>query len=768
MIETKKKNAIFVAFLFFFCCVGLAAVPAFAWFAEPKTDYTPEFDASIVKAYFDIDSFVDEADPTQNVFYITKPVHLYNLAYLTDKGVFTSPMKFQLGKQKKDTFDDTAYYVYGSNDADETFDEELVYRSLDMNLYAQTEGGIPAIGVNQKGDGSDTFRHAFEGNGIIVSNCKVKDYIELDGVKTYLDNVGLFGVISDGAIVRNINVDNLTLTTSAENDSTRINCGLLMGYIDQSDEGNITFERIGISDSAISTQTKVYSEFSLVGSGTIKGMQTANNFFTKTESTGDTGIINMGEIANTIRRDTDDNGNKLKDTAASYTNESGTAISYFNINGYYQGNLFDEYVLKDKNGLPSTKFQKGVDFKGHRVIKGTKENGIGVFDLVTASKDTDADFSTGLDKFAFKTLNYDGSQSYTKFYYSTAENYNAQQNYNVYNGVSSWSPSYVSSTDLSPKSFDAVDQSATALFYEASFDASAVNNYFYDTQYTYLRELFRRTLIDVDGNPVSETSPDFGVAAKYVASDGQIKNVENMHHVLKLSRYSGSEGYNIDSFESDGEIWVSSSVYFTLTRPANITIFAASKDSAQDSRVSIYSHDMTVNSKVSSPMRHPMYVMWVPGSNKTIQYYPEGGNDDTLPVQKAAGEALYAHTFRIPAGRYFVNVPDLVVSLMHISVQGQDEGDMGDIGKEGFAADFISSDETSILVGSDGYVYSQTAFVIDIQTAVAFEVRFIRIKDEASGTDIVYAYVADAGYLDYLRTVNEGRGIITATDPRAG
>ncbi len=91
----------------FFCCALLPVciftliASSVAWFARPKIDTS--FNASVVKSYFDADSVINiGADGKLNdcVFIITKPVHLYNLAYLTDKGIFNERTTFQLGKPR--------------------------------------------------------------------------------------------------------------------------------------------------------------------------------------------------------------------------------------------------------------------------------------------------------------------------------------------------------------------------------------------------------------------------------------------------------------------------------------------------------------------------------------------------------------------------------------------------------------------------------------------------------------------------------------------
>ena len=195
-----------------------------AWFARPKIDTS--FNASVVKSYFDADSVINiGADGKLNdcVFIITKPVHLYNLAYLTDKGIFNERTTFQLGKPRlgDSTLGDASapsrgggeYFAYKKNTDNEKSDFNLTEKVIDMSAYTKY-GGIPPIGVS----GANTeFCHTFRGNGITIANCSVTDKALLDGKRAYFPHVGLFGTVTDGANVSNFNVLNLTINSTKEN-----------------------------------------------------------------------------------------------------------------------------------------------------------------------------------------------------------------------------------------------------------------------------------------------------------------------------------------------------------------------------------------------------------------------------------------------------------------------------------------------------------------------------------------------------------------------
>lgn len=105
-----------------------------------------------------------------------------------------------------------------------------------------------------------------------------------------------------------------------------------------------------------------------------------------------------------------------------------------------------------------------------------------------------------------------------------------------------------------------------------------------------------------------------------------------------------------------------------------------------------------------------------------------------------------------------MTVPSTTLAVCAIEVQGQDNGNMGDYGSKGFSVDFIDGDETGTLVGSEGYVWSQTAFVIrqSTQAWIVLTVRFERIKSTAAdgtATDTVYARVASGGDKTYVKPV---------------
>jgi len=450
----KIRTAFFCWALLPVCALTLIA-SSVAWFSKPKVE--TKFNASIVKSYFDADSVIkSNSDGTPNlkdsIFIITKPVHFYNLAYLIDNGIFTEKTTFQLGKPwtreraltsssdsigvSSDSSDPTtaAYYVYQNNTDNEELDTNLTKKQIDMSLYT-SYGGIPPIGVSTA-DPSTEFSHAFMGNGITIANCSVTDHAVLNGETTYFPHVGLFGTIADGTDVSSFNVLNLTVNVSAQNpgaassdssadsasdsSQTSVDMGLMVGYINQSAAKTVTFEKLGVANGVLSAETTAYSAYSLVGNGTPEGLNTAAGYFDVEIASGNTGVVNFTEMINTMRNP------DIEDTAASIT-INNTTTSYQLLDKSYKENVFDPYVLKDSNGTPviakvGAGGDRGVCFKGQQVIKGTKQNGLGVFTLVTKNVANEGDnWVNQLEDFRVRGFNGTAAPTYNTFYYLTGE-----------------------------------------------------------------------------------------------------------------------------------------------------------------------------------------------------------------------------------------------------------------------------------------------------------------------------------------------------------
>lgn len=781
-----------------------------------------------------------------SIFIITKPVHFYNLAYLIDNGIFTEKTTFQLGKpwtreraltsssdslgvssDSSDSSDPTtaAYYVYQNNTDNEESDVNLTKKQIDMSLYT-SYGGIPPIGVSTA-DPSTEFSHAFMGNGITIANCSVTDHAVLKGKTTYFPHVGLFGTIADGTDVSSFNVLNLTVNVSAQNpgaassdssadssadssvdsSQTSVDMGLMVGYINQSAAKTVTFEKLGVANGVLSAEATAYSAYSLVGNGTPEGLNTAAGYFDVEIASGNTGVVNFTEILNTIRDpNVADGAAKWKYRTTADYNADGTPksedendwsgtipngtddtlrLGYRRVSNYYADNLFDSYLLKDNDKKPviyGNNCDRGVCFKGNQVIEGTKENGLGVFTIVTRKEDNEGDnWVNGLGDFILRAItpNNDKNSWFTNFYYTTAEYRDPTALKYATSGTihDTWLPSLTST----PLSYSEADLEKTCYFYEATFDggnpdggtgryftrdyfgnankAAGSENY---AAYKYLQDYLADTLVYSGGAPIAPDQEEFGITAKYEALTGEdkgtIKNVSTMKYFFLMNNYQG--GNSISRIND----YAANSIYFTLKEEANITLYVSNRNTySNNAYVGIYDDEVIKSNEgkyKNSPVKSPSYAIYLPGSKRAFTYYAEDGTK----AEKTAGNYLFAHTFKLPAGPYFMTVPNTTLAVCAIEVQGQQDGNAGNIGSKGFSIDFIGSDETGtetkpgVLVGSEGYVWSQTAFVIQQSTQawIVLTVRFERIKSisaDGIATDTVYARVAAGGDKTYIKPV---------------
>lgn len=278
----KKKTFISIII---FLTVSLAAlfVSAFAWFIMPGT-YSPSFSAQVVRSYFD-NSSGNSAGTENNPFIITKPVHLYNLSYLQNKGVFSDKTYyFQLGKQKSmidSTSTDTTYYVYSSNLSDETSNDDLTSTNIDMTQY--NSGIIQPIGYSS----ATSFISVFKGNDISISNLTVQP-------TETMNNIGMFGYIGDNSSIKNFNLDNLIINTPVITSTSTDTVGLVVGYMDGTTSSSIELEGIGVKDSTINGKRKAASLFSLVGGGSEASMTAIQNGYNSIS--GDTGVMYGDEM----------------------------------------------------------------------------------------------------------------------------------------------------------------------------------------------------------------------------------------------------------------------------------------------------------------------------------------------------------------------------------------------------------------------------------------------------------------------------------------
>lgn len=182
--------------------VSLVAA-SFAWFASLNhVSNDQEFTAETIAGYF-ADGDGSQGDP----YIINNPRHLYNLAWLQDRGAITKYTYFKLGAD------------------------------IDMAGMLGGEDGAPAGAIPPIGTKDNPFVGHFDGQGHVISNLWVSTNPDHwkekpQGMNEYIStHVGLFGAVGkdaagNGAIIENFVLDRVEITCDI--DAT---VGIICGYV---------------------------------------------------------------------------------------------------------------------------------------------------------------------------------------------------------------------------------------------------------------------------------------------------------------------------------------------------------------------------------------------------------------------------------------------------------------------------------------------------------------------------------------------------------
>lgn len=283
-----------------------------AWFAKGmgETDYT----GHAMLGYFESGT----GKTPEEAYVISSAKHLYNLAWLQNKGVFAETTYFRL---KPGVTLNMAGTLMGAD--------------------GETSGAIPPIGTKEH-----PFVGVFDGQGAVIQNLWVStdedDWYEHPAEYVYEvaveKAVGLFGYVGRGANVSNFYVENIEVTTTLSGtESDKVNLGIIAGYVD----GDMS--DIGVKNAKLSFKDgvncqNVSSDYSLIG------YKTANVIWDEIPSDGNGG----GDL---IINPTEDKGSNIGSSTADPVkvpeSKEGTA--------YYVGPL--------TNRAPSSQPTEGLIYK---------------------------------------------------------------------------------------------------------------------------------------------------------------------------------------------------------------------------------------------------------------------------------------------------------------------------------------------------------------------------------------------------------------------
>lgn len=464
-----------------------------------------------------------------------------------------------------------------------------------------------------------------------------------------------------------------------------VNIGYLIGHCDGSAQycfvygGSLAMNTTtsGVSNLAQETETGLIGEV---------GVSLNNEFTPQREyaTVGDTGVVNFSSMYSTIASSS---------TFSAHTNGSTTYYTYSPTG--LSANLFAPYLRTDGStanggwGNAVTNAANSIDFAGRQLIEdetGYARN-FGVFKLTSSNYDTTTSpantYLLGLGEF---NVQYSASTTFSDFYYTTAEWHDAATS-NQPSDTWKYTPGAANRIQLGTHMPSYSDSSTWSESLErrsnyvvrCSLSSTATSNYFYNCG-GFLQSYFSYKLIDKTGSKVTPGSKNFGVFVKNVDLTSQkTSNITVFDSSLKLSD-AGSDTF--PSFTLNSTLYPVKSVNFSVKSEggANVTVMASSRDGS-GGYVGVYNKATALG---SGKAYAPSYAMYLPYSNSVdnfayFNYDYATGAVDSKATRAACGERLFAHTFNLPKGDYFIGSPSGSVYLYYVCAQGQENsGNTGD------------------------------------------------------------------------------------------
>jgi nitrogen fixation protein FixH len=511
---------------------------------------------------------------------------------------------------------------------------------------------------------------------------------------SFINNlVGGVSTIKLRAIQDYVNPADKTDTTYTEY-AHGVNIGYLIGHCDGSISSCYVF---GGTLSMNNTLSKVVpmaqeTETGLIGE---VGCSLSSEFTPQNtyDQSGDTGVVNFTKLYSDIR------GSSVTGT---YVNENG---GYYNVTlNAGTSDKYLDYLRTDFHATPNYVSSAGnaVDFRGRVRIADTPASegasavnrNLGVFSLITSDwpYTGGGNFFAGLGEFAVTHETF----SYSDFYYTTAEWQDLDGTRDV---ISDWGEGYDKTHHLiQPLRLPSYCDDSTweknleehfNFIFRCDLNSDATSNYFYNTDSAFLQKYFSYKLVSKAGSSVPVGSKNFGIFVKNVdLEEKKTTNIASLNASLKLSAPSGND--TIPTLTLDSTTYATKTIDFSIANDtgANVTVLAASTSSS-GGYVGIYDKSKALASSFNKTGKyanqHPNYAMYVGSSGyysnpdyfvyHTYDY--STGATSLAPTIEAAGARLYAHTFKLPKGEYFIASPNGDASIYYVCAQGQDKGNYG-------------------------------------------------------------------------------------------
>ena len=541
-----------------------------------------------------------------------------------------------------------------------------------------------------------TYKFYFDNISGAIKISQVIDYNDGTGNENYTNyshgnNIGFIAGHCDGSL-RNAYIHNGTLAMNQES--------------------NVDFVKIAQE-----------SETGFVGE---VGPATENTYV---PHSNDTGVVNFTKMYSDIAG------------GVTFTKITGATARYreYNSNNYYayvpkaststvymdvlrRTPLYETYGDDANTKFRISGKDQSVDFSGLTVIEDEDDanRGLGVFSLVTADIETNAsnNFDANLGAFA---ITKEASDS-KKLYYTTAEYRTENNNEDITKWTNSGAqyhldhemtlPEYVS--DETFAQLERHKNWNIECTLQSNEDAGGYN-YFADAKNdTFIHKYFKYKLRNDNNEVLSDDSQNLGLFIKQVDNaSGETSNITAFNTYLSMAKPGSFNPKNDESKPYHGAIpgTIQFEVYSSV---GNVTVIAGS-GSGFDNFVGVWKK---IENAVSYPATQPDYAMYVPSSTSgPFPYFRyKGGHDvngnklgvvqsytDTTAgtgvnggssnendwdvagegqtaiarLDNTVGQRLFAHTFCLPKGKYFIASPRNTVKIYYVAAQGQIEGNTG-------------------------------------------------------------------------------------------
>lgn len=654
-------------------------------------------------------SYLDDTLTTQEVGATPVNVGTYTktlTVHLPDNSSAVSGLSYQVRSSSEyfDTVVSGSEVSFTARTGTDTTDKSLIANNTDFTSASGTalSSRISIVGSLYQ-------------NGIFYS--KILKTYKVTFHNTITDNVGTISLSAALDYVNTVASGESGYVSGASEYAHGINIGYLVGHCDGSIKSCYVFGgSLSLNNAATGIVAKPQeSETGLVG----EVGPALSNVFTPEVSyanSGDTGVVNFTRlftdiIGSSIIEASPDVGNNTftyhsigGNTFYSFTPAAGTSADYLKYlrNTHESGSGF--YYVTNAN--------RSISFAGRSIIRDEKTSlgdaatvnrNLGVFSLAAGASDNSAASNFAIDLSDFTVVK--RSSAFTTFYYTTAE----------FDDPSGTSTPYQSGSDFWGYSSSDWDRSLLQCYrlpayaddytwnsrlerrfnyiFECALSASSASNYFYNTTSKFLQKYFEYKLVDKLGNHLAfgtGSNKDFGVFVKDSdLAKGTTSSIGSFDSYLALASV-GNSAFTTLTDAVTGETSPVKSVDFSIKSEtgANVTIIAGSP-SGSGGYVSIYDKAFTLasarNTTSFRPARHPAYTMYLPYTNSmnSFAYFPydySTGATSSAATWAVQGERLFAHTFFVPKGDYFVSSPQGSIYLYYVAAQGQ-EGS-GNIGNE--------------------------------------------------------------------------------------